>query len=93
MRGHRPGLRLAGARFLHGTLCNVTAWRLMLSVLTSTFVPPIGMPGPGKRGNGRINCPHCRQRALEQEDGSYKCKNGHRFFPDDVIAEEENGQS
>jgi hypothetical protein len=93
MRGHKPGPRLAGARSLRGTLCNVAAWRLMLSVSTWMFDPTIGMPGSGKRGNGRVECPDCGKPALDQEDGSYKCRNGHRFFPDDVIAGAENGES
>lgn len=92
MRGHRSGPRLAGARSLRGTLCNVAAWRLMLSVSTWMFDPTIGMPGPGKRGNGRMDCRRCGRPALKLEDGSYKCEKGHRFFADDVAIEEENGE-
>jgi hypothetical protein len=55
-------------------------WLLM--VVCSIWVRGnYSMPGPGRRGSGPISCEECSKQALEQADGSYKCPNGHRFFP------------
>jgi hypothetical protein len=55
-------------------------WLLMM--ISSVWVGGnIGLPGRGRRRYRPIPCQKCSEKALEQTDGSYKCENGHRFFP------------
>jgi hypothetical protein len=55
----------------------------LLLIVGSAWVgsPNIGLAGPEGRGGGPLRCRQCRKWAVEQVDGSYKCKDGHRFFP------------
>lgn len=54
---------------------------LLMAVGTICVRGNIGMPGPGGRRRGPIRCKECPELALEQVNGSYRCKNGHRFYP------------
>ena len=78
MSGHiTPGPSATGRR--HGGPSR--SW--LIVIISSVLVNggPIGLPGTGGRGGLPRRCRQCTAWALEQPDGSYVCKNGHRFIP------------
>lgn len=66
------GRRSVGARF----------WLLMLTCSLWTSGVPAGMPGPDPSSQGVYQCPKmkCPEHTLQQPDGTYKCRKGHRFI-------------
>ena len=54
-------------------------WQLMIISSILVGQGPIGLPGIGGRGRGPVPCRKCPEWAVEQADGSYMCKNRHRF--------------
>lgn len=78
MSGHMtPGPSATGRR--RGGLSR--SW--LIVIISSVLVNggPIGLPGTGGRGGLPRRCRQCPEWALQQPDGSYVCKNGHRFIP------------
>jgi hypothetical protein len=61
---------------------HIRIWRLMLLASSWVAQGPIRPPGTPKRGKRKqVPCKQsdCHELAIELDDGSFKCPNGHRF--------------